>query len=243
MNSTAQFNTISELDLGPTRVKLMDKDFGEGWTREQVDAAEFEYRRFLYLVKLFPHEQTAPLLDVDIFWHYHILDTRKYAADCEKIFGCFLHHSPYSGLRGEDDEAVHHRGEARMQELYKATFGEACIRQKEGHAVPASSPEVTVQTAWCQGAITAQTAGRHGTVTAKTAWCQGTATAKTAWCQGVITAQTAGRHGTVTAKTAWCQGTATAKTAWCQGSVRAWPQTIAQNNNCYSVGPELAQAA
>ena len=133
MNSSlnAEFNTIFELDLDPIKVKLMHKESGEGWTREQVDAVEFEYRRFLCLMKLFPHEQTAPLFDVDIFWHYHILDTMKYAADCEQIFGYFLHHFPYTGLRGEDDEAAHERVGARMQALYEATFGEAYIRQEE----------------------------------------------------------------------------------------------------------------
>jgi hypothetical protein len=137
MNSNAEFNTIAELDLDPIKVKLMHKESGEGWTLEQANAVEFEYRRFLCLMKLFPHEQTAPLFDVDIFWHYHILDTMKYAADCEQIFGYFLHHFPYVGLRGEDDEVTHHRVGVRMQELYEATFGETYIRQEEAHEVQA----------------------------------------------------------------------------------------------------------
>jgi hypothetical protein len=123
MISTAEFNPILELDLDPIKVKLMHTESGEGWTLEHANAMEFEYRRFLYLMKMFPKEQTAPLFDVDIFWHYHILDTMKYAADCEHIFGYFLHHFPYIGLRGEDDEAAHHRIGMRMQELYEATFG------------------------------------------------------------------------------------------------------------------------
>ena len=131
MNSNAELNMIAALDLDPIKVKLMHKESGEGWSRTQVDAVEFEYRRFLCLMKLFPHEQVAPRFDVDIFWHYHILDTMKYAADCEQIFGYFLHHFPYSGLRGEDDEAAHQRIGARMQELYEATFGEAYIRQEK----------------------------------------------------------------------------------------------------------------
>lgn len=31
---------------------------------------------------------------VDIFWHTHILFTRKYFKDCEAIFGQYLHHEP-----------------------------------------------------------------------------------------------------------------------------------------------------
>ncbi len=120
----SDFAAIAELDLEPIKVKLMHEESGEGWTLEQANAVEFEYRRFLYLMKKFPNEQTAPLQDVDTFWHYHILDTLKYAADCDKVFGYFLHHFPYIGLRGEADEAAHHRVGERMKELYETTFDE-----------------------------------------------------------------------------------------------------------------------
>ena len=73
---------------------------------------ELEYRRFLTLMKKYPHEQTSPLVDVDMFWHYHILDTMKYAADCEAVFGYFLHHFPYVGMRGEEDEGAFCRNSA-----------------------------------------------------------------------------------------------------------------------------------
>ncbi len=128
MISNDSFTAIAALDLEPIKVKLMHAESGEGWSLAQVNAVEFEYRRFLYLMKMFPREQTAPLFDVDIFWHYHILDTMKYAADCQAVFGYFLHHFPYLGLRGEDDEAAHHRVGERMRELYEATFGDSYLR-------------------------------------------------------------------------------------------------------------------
>jgi hypothetical protein len=121
MNAHAM-QAIATLDLEPIKVKLMHEESGEGWTLEHANAVEFEYRRFLYLMHEFPTEQTAPLVDVDTFWHYHILDTMKYAADCQAVFGYFLHHFPYIGLRGEDDEAAHQRVGLRMQELYEQTF-------------------------------------------------------------------------------------------------------------------------
>ena len=125
---------ITALDLEPIKVKLMHQQSGEGWTLERANAVEFEYRRFLYLMKRHPNEQTAPLVDVDTFWHYHILDTMKYAADCEAVFGRFLHHFPYIGLRGEDDEQAHERVGQRMQELYETTFGEDYLRGATAHS-------------------------------------------------------------------------------------------------------------
>ncbi|MYM65549.1 glycine-rich domain-containing protein-like [Pseudoduganella sp. FT55W] len=122
-------HAIAALDLEPIKVKLMHQESGEGWTLERANAVEFEYRRFLILMKKFPNEQTAPLVDVDTFWHYHILDTMKYAADCDAVFGHFLHHFPYIGLRGEDDEAAHIRVGLRMKQLYEDTFGEDYVRK------------------------------------------------------------------------------------------------------------------
>jgi hypothetical protein len=119
-----EFATIAALDLEPIKVKLMHKESGEGWSLEKANALEFEYRRYLYLMKEFPNEQAAPSMDVDTFWHYHILDTLKYAEDCQAVFGHFLHHFPYLGLRGEDDLLAHKRVGERMRVLYEDTFGE-----------------------------------------------------------------------------------------------------------------------
>ena len=54
----------------------------------------------------------------------HILDTRKYAADCEATFGHFLHHFPYLGLRGADDMKALASAFDAMQQLYLKEFGE-----------------------------------------------------------------------------------------------------------------------
>jgi hypothetical protein len=138
MNIENHFAPIAALDLDPIKVKLMHKESGEGWPLAYADSVEFEYRRFLYLMKRFPNEQAAPLFDVDVFWHYHILDTMKYAADCQAVFGYFLHHFPYVGLRGEEDVKAHQRGGERMRELYEQTYTESYIRQAEpAHSVAA----------------------------------------------------------------------------------------------------------
>lgn len=134
MDTNVRFKAINELNLDAIKVKLMHKESGEGWSLEKANAVEFEYRRFLILMKQFPQEETAPLMDVDTFWHYHILDTMKYAQDCQQVFGYFLHHFPYLGLRGEDDEAAHQRVGERMKQLYEQTFGEDYLRPGRGEA-------------------------------------------------------------------------------------------------------------
>jgi hypothetical protein len=127
MISNNDFGAFLKLDLDPIKVKLVHQS-GEGWGIQRTEAVEMEYRRFLYLMKTYPEEHTAPLEDVDTFWHYHILDTIKYAADCNMLFGYFLHHFPYVGMRGEADEAALQKMGARMAELYESAFGESYIR-------------------------------------------------------------------------------------------------------------------
>ncbi|MDQ2668192.1 MAG: hypothetical protein M3Z05_19655 [Gemmatimonadota bacterium] len=118
-------DAIGSLDLNPIKFKLMDQDDGEGWSREKAEAVDVEYRRFLMLNHL--HASHAPAIvpsqDVDTFWHYHILDTMKYARDCNAIFGRFLHHFPYFGLRGEADARKLEESTTATRAMYEEAFG------------------------------------------------------------------------------------------------------------------------
>jgi len=248
MNSNAELNVIAALDLDPIKVKLMHKESGEGWSLELANKVEFEYRRFLHLLKLFPNEPVAPRFDVDIFWHYHILHTMKYAADCDQIFGYFLHHNPYSELAGKDDEAGHHRTGARTQELYKATFGEDYIRQ----VATVTKTEFSEAIAQNDKFYSVRSVLKSGMM----AWCDGVAQndrsysvhpvsglAKMAWCDGVAQNDRSYLAHPVSgsAKMAWCDGVAQndkfyavqpvsglAKMAWCDGVAQNDPSaTIA----------------
>jgi hypothetical protein len=116
-------SAIEALDLDPIKFKLMDKKEGHGWTREQADHYELEYKRFLTLLAKYPGELIAPSTEVDKFWHGHILDTLKYAEDCHQVFGHFLHHFPYFGMRGPEDAANLAAAAENMKRLYEKEFG------------------------------------------------------------------------------------------------------------------------
>lgn len=94
---------INSIDFSMVKMKLMDEEEGEGWDKEYTDYVEQRYKRYLCMIFVSPETSSVPTGDIDIFWHQHILDTRAYAKDCEVIFGEFLHHFPYFGLRGEED--------------------------------------------------------------------------------------------------------------------------------------------
>lgn len=211
MNMNDLFDAVMQLDLSPIKAKLMHAESGEGWSSAKADATEKEYRRFLCLSKLYPDEATAPLEDVDTFWHYHILDTMKYAADCEKAFGYFLHHYPYVGLRGGDDEQFRLDSAQRMQTLYEATFGDAYPGAYTSPDAAAYCAGPAAKAAYCAGpaAKAAYCAGPA----AKAAYCAGPA-AKAAYCAGPA-AQAAYCAGPA-AKAAYCAGPA-AKAAYCAG--------------------------
>jgi hypothetical protein len=131
---------IQALDLDPIKFKLMDREEGHGWSREYVDRMETEYKRFLMLLAAHPDQTLAPSKDVDRFWHGHILDTLKYAEDCDRVFGCFLHHFPYFGMRGAEDAANLAKAAEITEGLYLRQFGEGSEREAPAAEIQASGP-------------------------------------------------------------------------------------------------------
>jgi hypothetical protein len=159
MNANDLFKAVMEVDLTPIKMKLMHVESGEGWSLEKANAVEQEYRRFLCLMKLFPDEDTAPQVDVDTFWHYHILDTMKYAADCEQVFGYFLHHYPYVGMDGSaDEEQFRLDSGERMRDLYEATFGDAYPASID--ETPSTQASAHIESAYCASPHVAKIAAR-----------------------------------------------------------------------------------
>lgn len=118
-----RLRAIEELDLAPIKLKLMELNDGPAWTREQVDRMEIKYKRFLILCLKYPERQPVPSKEIDTFWHQHILDTLKYAEDCQTVFGYFLHHFPYFGMRGEEDRKRLEETFSNTKKLYRDEFG------------------------------------------------------------------------------------------------------------------------
>ena len=92
-------------------------------TAEEWDVAELEYRRFLALKVFYPAVSFVPSKQVDSIWHAHILDTRAYREDSEKVFGRFIDHYPYFGIYGKDDYKSLQDSFVHTVELYENHFG------------------------------------------------------------------------------------------------------------------------
>ncbi|MBI3371627.1 MAG: hypothetical protein HY017_07700 [Betaproteobacteria bacterium] len=204
---------IQALELEPIKVKLMDPEGGQGWSREYADRMELAYTRFLTLLVKFPDETIAPTKDVDKFWHGHILDTLKYAEDCQNVFGYFLHHFPYFGMRGEEDAANSRAAAENMHRIYEREFGERlpnggawCVVAKpsmkpESAWCVVAKPSMKPESAWCVAAKPSMKPESAWCVAAKpsmkpeSAWCvaaEPSMKPESAWCVAATP-----RHGTV----------------------------------------------
>lgn len=197
---------IEALDLSLIKFKATRGEDGYGWSDAHADRMELAYKRYLILHAKYPEMTLAPEQDIDRFWHMHILDTRKYAADCEATFGRFLHHFPYLGLRGADDAKALDQAFDAMQQLYLKEFGEA-MPKAQRHEAAWCAVEPTA--AWCAVEPTAAWCAIEPTQV-KAAWCAiEPTTAKAAWC--------AIEPGTQAAAAAWCaiEPVAPTRAAWC----------------------------
>lgn len=100
LNVTTGDFEIDNLNLTRVIAKAMDPTSGYAWPQHEAEEIAGLYRAFLYLCKRYTDHVVVPPREVDEFWHLHILDTRNYLVDCQRIFGSYLHHFPYAGLEG-----------------------------------------------------------------------------------------------------------------------------------------------
>src|SRR6267143_1144415 len=116
---------IHALDLESVKVRAMDPELGEGWTREYVERIERGYKTYLTMLAKYPDHAEDILLskDVDEFWHTHILQTIKYTEDCETVFGKYLHHAPHIGEVTQTDVQKRTALAEKTRHLYEREFG------------------------------------------------------------------------------------------------------------------------
>jgi len=144
-----------ELELNSIRDALIEK---QGWSLKRAESARVEYVRFLTLLQrrpgfmLIPWPNKEGQDDLDQFWHQHILDTAKYAADCNALFGRMIHHNPHV-VRGSGDErdAIE-----KTQRLYSRTFGTG------SYGRPVNSADLTGCGACAAVELVGSSDGDHG---------------------------------------------------------------------------------
>jgi hypothetical protein len=119
----AAMAVIQTIDLTGVMRKLRHK---EDWTEAQATTAAMRYRRFLCMHYLDRQLHIAAASDIDKVWHQHILHTREYADDCQRVFGAFLHH----GAGSEDSEAAQEHLRINVEKTrarYAELFGEEYV--------------------------------------------------------------------------------------------------------------------
>ena len=74
-------------------VKTVQRD--RKWSAATAASAELWYRRFLAMSY---NQKGRPVFGIsklsDYVWHAHIMSTARYRADCQRIFGKYLDHTP-----------------------------------------------------------------------------------------------------------------------------------------------------
>ena len=124
---------IKQLDLLPLRFAH------QGQCLDRADA-EVEYRRFLSLKKSYPNQLLMPSGAALQLWQAHILDTRRYRSDCERLFGRFVDHFPYLGWDSLAGRRERHFAEQLYQCLYTQHFPDSisapCLTTDVKYAFP-----------------------------------------------------------------------------------------------------------
>jgi hypothetical protein len=113
---------INAIDFSMIIEKMIRMD---GWLKKDAEDTCRFYRNFLFLKKKYGAEfvNLPPSLDIDEFWHYHILDTEKYVKDCQIIFVIYLPHYPYFGIDSATNSDDLNAAFKIVQDLHFKEFG------------------------------------------------------------------------------------------------------------------------
>lgn len=125
------YTYIEQMDFSRLIARLtvpeLSTDIDPLFSVEVCEQMVARYRQFHKLMLIHPNEKVTPTVAIDIIWHYHILDTRRYWDDCIAIHGIYIHHTPSyadgAGARTQDN----------TRRLFKKAFGESIEISGESH--------------------------------------------------------------------------------------------------------------
>jgi hypothetical protein len=153
-----KWERVLALELESVRLRLCAKK-GIWWhLRHGTNTLRLakEYRQFLYLIMKHPSQTVIPWSQaLDDFWHEHILDTAKYAKDCEDLFGGFIHHNP----NVPKNSPAHFDNYKLTAKMYREAFKEKIAgKSRDNIGVPGCGSNMPV--AFCRTEFS-QSAGHH----------------------------------------------------------------------------------
>jgi hypothetical protein len=105
---------LAKLDLtNPMKLVAMES----GMSHEELATAEDLYRKFLTLKAENPEMELTPPVIVDYVWEAHLKFSRQYMADCDMLFGEYMHHNP------QMEEGKLEAPFAATRELFQKNYG------------------------------------------------------------------------------------------------------------------------
>lgn len=135
----AALDLIKDWDFSLTKKKLQEID--SSWNDERIEKAIVDYKKYLAVTKALDGIQLVPNADIDEIWHYHIMDTRRYVEDCKTLFGGFLHHYPFYGMLGKENEDNWLKNQRESNALWSRLFNEPLYSEtNQGQKCPQACP-------------------------------------------------------------------------------------------------------
>jgi|SRR5580704_1217628 hypothetical protein len=116
---------INYIDCSMIKQKLTQgaEEGGPGWSAETANKVEEKYKMWLFLKLKYQNEVLPPSREIDAFWHAHILDSHAYFRDTQAVFGKYLHHYPYFGMRGKADHEKLLSAFENTKKIYREEYG------------------------------------------------------------------------------------------------------------------------
>jgi len=108
------------------------------WTEKEMRKTIAQYFAFLYLVDHYPNLALVPTQNIDHIWQCHILDTEKYAMDCQILFNRFVHRFSFLEFSYEDDRNQFSQGK-RQNNLAASVLTQVLFRKHFGCTMQQSS--------------------------------------------------------------------------------------------------------